>query len=345
MDHRTPNTALYGLPFRISDFHQMPYRNLGSTGLKVSNVGLGTWKMGYPETGDGSRTNEKASLEILDAAWENGVTFWDTANRYNSSSGNSERIIGTWFANNPEKRRDIVLCTKLCGNMDGMTPNHGGLSRSNIFESVYASLERMDIDCIDVLYFHQFDNDTDPEESLMAVEDLIRQDLVRYFAVSNFSTEQLARYEAAMKAVSPRCKITAVQNRFDVLTGEDYEESVLAYCAKEKKSFVAWSPLGSGLLSERYLAQAGKGDRLFDESSLGKITPEVREKLLALHEVAKENEISISQLAIAYMLTLDGMGPVISACSSVEQLQANAAAGKITLSPKTCAKIREITGY
>jgi len=345
MDFSVPNTNLYGIPFRTSDFRNMPYRSLGATGLKVSNIGLGTWKMGYPETGDGARTDEKTSLAILDAAWEAGVTFWDTANRYNNSSGNSERIIGKWFAANPEKRRDIVLCTKLCGNMDGLTPNHGGLSRSNVFDSVYASLERMELDHIDVLYFHQFDKETDPEESLMAVEDLIRQDMVRYFAVSNFTTAQLAQYENAMKSVSPRCKITAIQNRFDLITGEDYEESVIKYCADHKTSFVAWSPLGSGLLSERYLQEVGKGDRLYDEGSLGKITPAVREKLAALHEIAKANALTISQLAIAYMLTMDGMGPVIAACSSVAQLQANAAAGKVVLSADTCAKIREITGF
>ena len=93
----------------------MPYRRLGSSGLQVSAMGLGTWKFGYPETGDGARTNEQESLQILDRALELGVTFWDTANRYNASSGNSERVLGTWLRSNPEQRRNVAIATKLGG--------------------------------------------------------------------------------------------------------------------------------------------------------------------------------------------------------------------------------------
>ena len=92
MDHRKPQPELYDLPFTVESFNDMPYRFLGRSGLRVSSVGLGTWKIGYPETGDGARVNEKVALQILDRAIEVGVTFWDTANRYNASSGNSERI-------------------------------------------------------------------------------------------------------------------------------------------------------------------------------------------------------------------------------------------------------------
>ena len=168
-------------------YRQMPYRPLGHSGLKVSNVGLGTWKFGYPHKQDGSRVDPRTAFAIFDRALELGVTFWDTANRYNQGSGNSERVIGQWFAAHPSSRRDVVLATKMAGEMDGTTPNHAGLSRINILESVYASLERLKTDSIDLLYFHNAgDPDTPPEESLEAVEDLVRQDLVRYFALSNY---------------------------------------------------------------------------------------------------------------------------------------------------------------
>lgn len=344
MDLKTPNPKLYGLSYRYADFHDMPYRKLGASGLKVSNIGLGTWKMGYPETGDGSRTDEKMSLAMMDAAWEQGVTFWDTANRYNNSSGNSERIIGKWFANNPDKRRDIVLCTKLCGSVEGITPNHSGLSRANVLESLYASLERMDLDYVDVLYFHAFDADTDPEESLMAVEDLIRQDLVRYFAVSNFTADQLRQYEAAMKVVSPRCKIVAVQNRYNIINGEFYDESVLDYCVAHKISYTPHSPLAQGLVSDRYLKEFGKGDRLYDEGLTNRLTEDVLAKLRGLKEIADGISLTVSQLAIAYMLSMEGMGPIIASCSNLNQLSENVQAGKVTLASETIAAVKAIVG-
>ncbi|HIT76014.1 MAG TPA: aldo/keto reductase, partial [Candidatus Avipropionibacterium avicola] len=102
MDPRTPSGESF--PFETTDFHDMPYRRFGNSGLQTSAMGLGTWKFGYPDTGDGSRSDEATSLAILDKAHELGVTFWDTANRYNDGTGNSERVIGRWFDANPDKR-------------------------------------------------------------------------------------------------------------------------------------------------------------------------------------------------------------------------------------------------
>jgi aryl-alcohol dehydrogenase-like predicted oxidoreductase len=94
-------------------------------------VGLGTWKLGLPETGDGSRAGEKEAYAIFDRAMELGVTFWDTANRYNNGAGNSERLIGRWLKANPDQRRNVVIATKMAGGMDGRTPNHSRLSRQH----------------------------------------------------------------------------------------------------------------------------------------------------------------------------------------------------------------------
>lgn len=345
MDRLSPNTALYNIPFVIEDFRGMPFRRLGRSGLKVSNVGLGTWKMGYPDTGDGSRVDEKSSFEILDKAVELGVTFWDTANRYNNASGNSERIIGTWFRNNPEQRRNVILATKMAGSMDGVTPNHCGLSRLNIIESVYASLERLQSDRVDVLYFHTFDPHTPIEESLMAVEDLVRQDVIRYFAVSNFNTEQLRFYQVLQEQLSVRSRILAVQNQFNILDGESSNcPGVLEYAASAGLSFIAWSPMARGLLTERYLdlQAVGPGDRLFDEGEIEKMYPGYVEKLQALALLAREWDIQLNQLVIAYMLSLPGMGPVIPASSNVKQLESNALGGKIVLAEEQDDRIRQI---
>lgn len=346
MDNNVGNPTLYNLPFKVNDFQQMPYRQLGNSGLKVSNVGLGTWKMGYPETGDGSRVTETAAFEIFDLAMELGVTFWDTANRYNNSSGNSERIIGKWLKENTSQRRDVVLATKLSGTMDGVTPNHCGLSRTNILDALYKSLERLQVDYIDVLYFHSFDDQTPVIESLAAIEDVVRQDLVRYFAVSNFDVEQIRAYLNCKDQVTVRSRIVAVQNQFDIVSGEaPAHEGVLNFAKETGISFVAWSPLARGLLTNRYLdvTRIGPGDRLYDEKSIDDFTESQR--MAKVHELASLAEtwsIPLNELVIAYMLSVPGMGPVIPASSTTDQLRSNARGGKLVLTDKQQQEINAI---
>lgn len=343
MDHLKPHQELYNVPWTTDEFNGMPYRLLGRSGLRVSNIGLGTWKVGYPDTGDGARVDANSAMKIFDRAIELGVTHWDTANRYNNASGNSERIIGLWFKANPDQRRNVVLATKMFGGMDGRTPNHSRLGRSNIVESVYASLKRLQLDYIDLLYFHGFDPETPPEESLETIEDLIRRDLVRHFAVSNFSREQLESYRRTEERISARPRVLAVQNQFDILNGEAKHAGVLEFCAGTGISFVAFSPLARGLLSERYLKPAGKGDRLFDEGTLEKdLNPEVRKKLASLADLGRKSGLSITQLALAYMLTIPGMGPVIPSSTTVGQLEHNAAAGKVRLDDGQKAQLEKI---
>ena len=346
MDHSQPHPEFFNLPMGSDDFQDMPYVHLGRSGLRVSKVGLGTWKIGRPETGDGARVDEGTAFKIFDRAIELGVTFWDTANRYNDSSGNSERVIGEWFRHNPDQRRNIVLATKMRWMMDGRTPNHAGLSRGNILDSVCASLARLRLDYVDVLYFHGFDPATPVEESLAAIEDLVSRDLVRYFAVSNFTADQLSLYGAAEQSLSPRCRVLAVQNQFDILHGESARfQGTLEFAAGSGISFVAWSPLARGVLTERYLdpATAGPGDRLHDEGTLERdASGQVMEKLHGLARLAQGWELTLSQLALAYMLSLPGMGPVIPSVSSVAQLESNAVAGQVVLDDSQKSQVQEI---
>jgi len=344
MSKLIPDTSLYNLPAKFTEFHGMPYRQLGKTGLRVSAVGLGTWKYGYPETGDGSRVNREQSQEIFDRAWELGVTFWDTANRYNLGSGNSERVMGQWLAANPDKRRDIIVASKVWGGMDGRTPNHWGLSRANILDSVHACLERLQTDYMDLLYFHRPDPLIPLDESLLAVEDLIREGCVRYFAISNADVKTLSDYDKFITENSPmRTRVAAVQNRYDIIRGEAADApGVLDYAKETNLSFIAWSPLGQGLLTGRYNNKdsIGKGDRLFDENSLGILDSEaVMQKLNFLGKYAESLGVSVATLTLAVMLHIPGMGPVIPAASNVAQLEANAAAATL---PLTEEQVKEI---
>lgn len=328
------------------EFNGMPYRCLGNSGLRVANVGIGTWKFGYPEKGDGARVDEKTAHRIFDRAIEIGATFWDTANRYNDASGNSERVIGTWLAQNPSQRRNVILATKIYAPMDGVSPNHSRLSRLNIFQSVYACLERLQVDYIDLLYFHLYDATTPIEESLAAIEDLVREGVICYFAVSNFTVDQLQQYRSLESRLSNRVRVLAVQNRYDVINREDSTKTgVVDYCAQSGMSFIAYTPLLKGLLTDKYqdLSTVGKGDRLFDEGTLDAACEKHDfPRIQKLTRLAKSWDLPLNQLVIAYMLAIPGMGPVISSVSSVSQLESNARGGRITFSREEICEIEEI---
>ncbi|MGD7790106.1 aldo/keto reductase [Propionibacteriaceae bacterium Y1700] len=336
-----PGTVQY--PFSTSDFNEMPYRRMGRSGLQTSAIGLGTWKFGYPDSGDQSRTGEQDALAVLDRAHALGVTFWDTANRYNAGTGNSERILGKWFATNPDKRRDVVLATKLFGGMDGFTPNHSGLGRLNITESLSASMTRLQADWVDLLWFHGFDSSTPVEESLETVEDLVSRGVVHHLGVSNVTVEQLEQYLTVSDSLSRRTRPIAVQNRLDPIRGEK-DPGVLDLCAAEGIAFVPYSPLAGGLLTDRYLdpAKVGQGDRLYDEG-----TDIDQDQLAVVAEVgalAEQWGHTISQVSLAWLLTLDGMGSQIPTSSTIEQLEGNAAAGRIELSEEQAAALTAIFG-
>lgn len=343
MDHLTPNPDLYNVAYQTEEFQGMPYRYLGESGLRSPAIGLGTWKFGFPDTGDGARVDEQTAMHILDRAAELGVLFWDTANRYNAASGNSERILGRWFAANPERRRDVVLATKTHGGMDGTTPNHSGLSRLQITESVKASLARLQTDWIDVLWFHRFDPQVPIQESLETVADLVSQGKVHYLAVSNFTADQLYAYLEVSEHLPRRARPIAVQNRFDPLSGEALP-GVLDLCADQGLAFVPYSPLAQGLLTDRYLDadRVGPGDRLHDEDQT--IDAAKLNVVRGLGELANSWGLQISQVVLAYILTLPGMGTQIPSSSTLTQLETNAAAGRVQLTDEQRAVIARVLG-
>lgn len=339
----TPNPDLYNVTYVADSYQSMPYRFLGRSGLQGPAIGLGTWKFGYPETGDEARIGPQLAAQILDRAADLGVMFWDTANRYNAASGNSERIIGNWLTAHPDRRRDVVLATKTHGGMDGWTPNHSGLSRLQITESVKASLARLQTSYVDVLWFHRYDDRVPLEESLETVEDLVSQGLVRYLAVSNFSADQLTEALRISDSLSRRCRPIAVQNRFDPLNGESLP-GVLDVCVDQGVSFVPYSPLAKGLLTDRYLdpAKVGPGDRLFDEGVFDGIGQDQLAAVRRLGELAGQWQLKISTLTLAYILTLPAMGTQIPSSSTIAQLEDNAAAAAVTLSEEQLGALREV---
>ena len=191
------------------EFRGMPCRRVGNSGLFVSTVGLGMWKWGDPAY-DGSRIGDHEGFEVLDRALELGVFHWDTACSYNLGSGNSERLLGRYFAARPRSvREQVVMATKIHNPVRAehamqadFTPNQLGASRTYIHFGVDKCLERLQTDYIDLLYLHQNGTDDDGnyrvpiEETWGAFDDLVSQGKVRYLAVSNHSAKQMGNVVA-----------------------------------------------------------------------------------------------------------------------------------------------------
>jgi aryl-alcohol dehydrogenase-like predicted oxidoreductase len=226
--------------------------------------------------------------------------------------------------------------------MDGVTPNHEGLSRLNLIQSVKMSLDRLQVDAIDLYYWHWPDPETPVEESLRTMDDLVRQGLVHYIGVSNHGVDPLQ----ALLDLSDRKlleRIVAVQNRCNLLDGEG-EPGVLAFCERNGLGFVPYSPLAQGMLSSRYAE--GKtpqaGDRLVDEGSLGAKRSEKAMKVVhLLGEIARAHGKTEAQIALAWLLRHPAIPSVIPTARTVKQLQENAGASGVLLTDEEFAKLNE----
>lgn len=230
------------------DILVMKYNALGNTGLFVSELCLGTMTFGgkglWANMGNVQQDDAQA---LIARAFEHGINFIDTADIY--SSGKSEEMIGRSLKNLGIRREDVVTATKVCGPM-GQEPNDAGNSRGYIFESVKASLKRLQVDHIDLYQLHNVDTVTPIEESLAALDVLVQQGLVRYVGVSNWSAWQMARTLGHSERVQI-AKIATSQNYY-TLAGRDIERDTVPLVKAEKLGLLVWSPLAGGLLSGKF---------------------------------------------------------------------------------------------
>ena len=220
----------------------MEYRKFGRTGLKVSAVSLGTMAFGR-------WIDEAASATILDLALNNGINLVDTANVY--GEGESERILGRLLK---ERRQDIVLATKVHGRV-GQGVNDGGQSRYHIFKAVEDSLRRLQTDYLDLYQVHRFDPNTPLEETLRALDDLVRQGKVRYIGASNFAAWQLAKAHG-ISALHGLERFESLQPEYSLISRE-IEQEIVPFVQSEQVAVIVYSPLGRGILSGKYRGAAG----------------------------------------------------------------------------------------
>jgi aryl-alcohol dehydrogenase-like predicted oxidoreductase len=299
----------------------MKYNVLGNTGLKVSELCLGTMTFGgkgYFKV-IGSQGQEIAD-ELVKQSIDAGINFIDTANVY--SEGWSEEITGQALHNVGVNRYDIVLATKVRGTM-GAGPNDKGLTRKHIIHQAEESLRRLKTDHIDLYQMHSYDPLTPLEETLRAFDDLVRSGKVRYIGASNMAAWQL------MKALSYAHfnhleKFVSLQAYY-TLAGRDLEREIIPLLQDQKVGLMVWSPLAGGFLSGKYKrnAQGEEGRRTasFDFPPLNKDL--AFDIIDALEPMAKTKNTTVAQLALAWLLHQQAVTSVIIGANKIEQLHDN----------------------
>jgi len=313
----------------------MEYRNLGASGLRISELGLGSWLT------HGGSVAEAASAELIHAAYAAGINFFDTANMY--AKGAAEQILGR--ALRDYARSSYVIGTKVYFAM-GDGPNDRGLSRKHIMEQCEASLRRLGTDYIDLYQCHRYDPRTPLEETLRAMDDLVTQGKVLYVGVSDWSAVQIGDALRLAKELNLD-RIVSHQPQYNMFF-RWIEPDVLPLCEREGIGQVLYSPLAQGVLSGKYKpASAPPADsRAADPNSNMHMGWLIREEHLRqveqLRPIAARNGLTIPQLALAWNLRHRIVSSCIIGASRLGQIEENIRASGVKLSSEDLAEIETI---
>ncbi|SFJ73417.1 voltage-dependent potassium channel beta subunit, animal [Paenibacillus sp. UNC496MF] len=310
----------------------MQYRRLGGSGLKVSEISLGSW-LTY-----GGYVEKENAVKAIETAYDLGINFFDTANVY--ERGEAEKVVGETLRAYP--RESYMLATKVFGQM-GDGPNDRGLSRKHILEQADASLKRLGLEYVDILYCHRFDPETPVQETLRAIDDLIRQGKVLYAGISEWTAANIAEgLAAADRYLLDRIVVNQpIYNMFN----RYIEKDIIPISEQNGIGQVVFSPLAQGLLTGKYASatdipagsRAAKIDRM-----RGNITEDKIAKVQRLGAVASELGVTIGQLALAWTLRQPNVSSALVGASRPEQVAENAGASGVALSADVAARIEDI---
>ena len=316
----------------------MEHTTLGSTGLSVSRLCLGTMNLGYER--EGWRLGEGESRAILERAIDLGITFIDTANVYRD--GDSESIVGEVLAEHD--RDEFVLATKVYGSMDDDDPNASGLSRKAIEQELTNSLGRLGVETVDLYQIHRWDYETPIEETLRTLDDAVRRTQVRYIGASSMWAHQFADALHTSDHLGLE-RFVSMQNHYNPVYREE-EREMLPLCAKEGVGVIPWSPLARGYLTRPH-------DE-FDATDRGSEEADTREDRHAtyrdgggreinrrIEELADEKDVTMAQLTIAWHLHTDPVTAPIVGVSSVSQLEEAVEALDVSLSDSDLEYVAE----
>ncbi len=320
----------------------MKHVRLGRTGLQVSRLCLGTMTFGL-------QCDEKTSISILDRAADGGVTFLDTADVYplggsGDTVGRTEEIVGRWLAG---RRQDYIVATKCFGPMSRKRWDQGN-SRKHILDAVEGSLRRLQTDYIDLYQLHGPDPSTPIDETLRALEDVVRSGKVRYVGCSNFLAYQVARAIGRSETMGV-VRFDSVQPRYNLLFRE-IERELLPLCAEEGIGVIPYNPIAGGLLSGKHNREAGpeEGSRF----TLGTAAERYQDRywhegmfetVEQLRPLAAEAGMPLTQLAVAWVLANPAITAPIIGASRPEQLEGVLHAADAPLDPGLKARLDELT--
>lgn len=297
---------------------KMEYRRCGRSGVMLPKISLGFWH------NFGGADPYERSRAITHYAFDHGITHFDLANNYGPPYGSAEETMGRLFVDDFRPYRDELFISSKAGYDMWPGPYGDGGSRKYLMSSIDQSLKRMHLDYVDLFYSHRFDPDTPIEETLQALVDIVRQGKALYIGISNWPLEPLRQaYDYLRQRDVP---LLIYQGRMSMLDRTHIDNGVLDFCRDNGVGFIAFSPLGQGLLTSRYLdgnvpsdSRMAKGVFLKREA----LTPEMHQQLLKWNDEAKASGMTLSQHAIRWVADQPGMTSVLLGASSVSQLAEN----------------------
>lgn len=311
----------------------MQYNTLGKTDLKVSRLCLGCMTFGEPDRGNHAWTlPEESSRPIIQRALEGGINFFDTANSY--SDGSSEEIVGRALKDFA-RRDDVVVATKVYYPSGDLTE---GLSRAQILRSIDDSLRRLGMEYVDLLQIHRWDYNTPIEETLEALNDVVKAGKARYIGASSMHTEQFAQALDLQKQHG-WVRFATMQNHYNLIYREE-ERTMLPLCYQEGIAVIPWSPLARGRLTRPWgettarLVSDEVGKKLYDDSEQS--DAQIAERLAA---VAEDVGATRAQVALAWLLSKPGVVAPIIGTSREEQLEELLQAVDLQLTPEQIAEM------
>lgn len=319
----------------------MQYRNLGRTGLKVSQLCLGTMQFGWT-------VNAADSHAVMTAAVAAGINFFDTADIYSSwapdnPGGISETIIGDWLNASGADRSQLVLATKVRGEMHA-GPFGQGLSRKHVMAACDASLQRLQTDYIDLYQTHWPDAETPEEETLGALTDLVRAGKIRYLGCSNYTATQLmgALWTSDKLGLA---RYDCLQPHYSLVNRAEYERDLAAVCSTHGVGVIPYSPLAGGFLTGKY-KRTGKQPASARTTGVQKYFTERNWALLAqLEQTGKAHGKSQSQVALAWQLARKEITAPIIGARDAAQLADNLGACELQITADELQKLNELSSW
>ena len=310
----------------------MRYRKVGKSGLKISEISLGSW-LTY-----GGTVEDEMAKKCMATALDNGINFFDSAEAY--AEGKAEEVIGRFFQDETVNRRNLVISSKVFWPTSEDITDWGN-NRKNIMNAIEGTLERLNMDYIDIYFLHRYDYTTPVKETVMAMDDLVRAGKVRYWGTSVWTAAQLERVNAVAKDLGAHRPIVD-QPLYNMLS-RHIELEIMPVARTHGMGFTVWSPLAGGLLTGKYNDGVPKGSR-GETSQFMKpqLTEENLSKIRKIGEIATSLDITTGQLALAWILRRPEISAALTGATKPEHVIENVKASDITLSKDSLEQIEEV---